>query len=931
MGIHFCRLSNVTAATLLATGLFAQAQQASTIGSSKEPQAPQRITSVEGITEYRLANGFRVLLYPEQSKPVITVNITYLVGSRQESYGETGMAHLLEHLMFKGTPTHRNIPDELSLHGAKVNGSTTTDRTNYYEIFSASNENLEWALGLEADRMVNSFIAKKDLDTEMTVVRNEMENGENSPSRILQERVLETAYIWHNYSHPTIGARSDVENVPIEHLQAFYRTYYQPDNAVLVVAGKIDEAKTLALIEAKFGLIPRPTRTLPTSYTMEPVQDGEREITLHRAGQTQLVTVAYHAPSASHQDAIALDLLTDVMNQEPSGRLYKRLVETKLATGSGASLLGLHDPGMVSFSANLPKDGNLQVAKTALIKVAEGIASEPVTEAELNRVRAESLNSIERALNSADRVGLYLSESIAEGDWRLLFWERDQIKKVTVADLQRVAAKYLVPSNRTVGLFIPEDNPVRAEIPPAPDMTALLKDYKGEAVIAAGEQIDPTPTAIEARTTRTSVGGIKLALLEKKTRSNLVTGVLQFHFGNETALRGRTTAGSLAASLLSTGTQKYNMTQLQDEMTRLKASVNVSGNDTHISISIRVPKENLAAVIRLAAEIMRNPAYPEDQFNQLKQSLTMAVTESSHQPQAVASQAIRRYTSPYKPEDSRYVPTTEEVLSRLRSTTLADVKKFHQDFYGAASGEGAFVGPFDQAELTSMLKEAFGDWKSPIPYKRLTSAYKNIEGTTESFDTPDKANAVIMATGTLNISEFDPDYPALVLGNYMLGGGFLNSRLATRIRQKEGLSYNVGSQLEASAMDKNGTFSFSAICAPQNASKVEKAYQDELTRALGEGFTAEELANAKTGFLQSRQMRFADDGGIANSLMSHLYIDHDLHWDDKFDGEIKSLNSDQIKDAMKRHIDPSKIIMVQAGDFSKVKTEPVRMKGLSGQ
>jgi zinc protease len=920
MGFHSHRLSSVIAAAVLTTSLLGQAQQGSTSGPSKREQAPQRITSVEGITEYRLSNGLRVLLYPEQSKPVITVNITYVVGSRQESYGETGMAHLLEHLMFKGTPTHRNIPDELSLHGAKVNGSTTTDRTNYYEIFSASNENLEWALGLEADRMVNSFIAKKDLDTEMTVVRNEMENGENNPKRILQERVLETAYIWHNYSHPTIGARSDVENVPIERLQAFYRTYYQPDNAVLVVAGKFDEAKTLALIQRNFGQIARPSRSLPIFYTAEPVQDGEREVTLHRVGQQQVITVAYHAPSASHPDAIALDLLTSVMNQEPSGRLYKRLVESKLATGASSGLMGLHDPGLVSFDADLPKEGNLQAAKMALIKVAEGIPAEPITEAELNRVRAESLNGIERALTSADRVGLYLSESIAQGDWRLLFWERDQIKKITVADLQRVAAKYLVPSNRTVGIFIPEENPVRAEIPPVPDTAAMLKDYKGEAAVAAGEQIDPTPTAIESRTKRTSLGGIKLALLEKKTRGDLVTGVLEFHFGNEVALRGRTTAGSLAAALLMTGSQKYNMTQLQDEMTRLKADLNVSGNETHISIRLRVPKENLAAALRLAAEIARNPAYPEDKFNQMKQMLTMAITNSDHQPQSVASKAIRRYTSPYKPEDARYVPTTEELLSRLNSTTLADVKKFHQDFYGIGSGEGAFVGPFGQAELMSVLNKTFGDWKSPVQYQRITAVYKDIQGKSESFATPDKANAVVMAAGTLAISEFDPDYPALVLGNYMLGGGFLNSRFATRIRQNEGLSYNVGSQLDASAMDKNGTFLFSAICAPQNASKVEKAYQDELGHALQDGFTAEELAAAKAGFLQSRQMRFADDGSIANSLMSHLYIDRDLHWDEKFEDAIKSLSSEQIKNAMKRYIDPSKMIVVRAGDFSKVKS-----------
>src|SRR5262245_25056349 len=231
------------------------------------PSGVERITSVEGITEYRFANGLQVLLFPDQSKQTITVNVTYKVGSRHEGYGETGMAHLLEHLVFKGSPKHRNIPQELTEHGSRPNGSTWYDRTNYFETFAATEENLRWALDLESDRMVNSFIAKADLDSEMTVVRNELESGENSPTNVLLQRVMSTAYLWHNYGKSTIGSRSDLENVPIDRLQAFYRTYYQPDNAVLLVAGKFDEPKTLGMIAQYFGAIPKPTRPLPTAYT----------------------------------------------------------------------------------------------------------------------------------------------------------------------------------------------------------------------------------------------------------------------------------------------------------------------------------------------------------------------------------------------------------------------------------------------------------------------------------------------------------------------------------------------------------------------------------------------------------------------------------------------------------------------------------------
>src|ERR1051325_586063 len=299
--------------------------------------AQQRLTSVEGITEYRLTNGLRVLLFPDPSKPTVTVNITYLVGSAHEGYGETGMAHLLEHLQFKGSKGHTNIPQELTEHGARTNASTWLDRTNYFETIQATDANLQWALGLEADRMINSFIAKKDLDSEMTVVRNEFERGENEPPSVLEERVLSTAYLWHNYGHSTIGARSDIENVPIDRLQAFYHRFYQPDNAVLLVAGKFDEPKTLASIQSLFGAIPKPDRPLQRIYTQEPTQDGERSVTLRRTGDTAEILAGYHIPAGSHPDSAPLDLLIHSLVDSPSGRLYPALVEAKKATQIGGS------------------------------------------------------------------------------------------------------------------------------------------------------------------------------------------------------------------------------------------------------------------------------------------------------------------------------------------------------------------------------------------------------------------------------------------------------------------------------------------------------------------------------------------------------------------------------------------------------------------
>ncbi|RTL02369.1 MAG: insulinase family protein, partial [Neisseriaceae bacterium] len=279
------------------------------LGAPAAAAALSPVTQVEGISEYRLANGMRVLLAPDPSKPSTTVNITYLVGSRHENYGETGMAHLLEHLLFKGTPKNPDIDSEFTRRAMMSNATTWFDRTNYFETFPASNANLQWALQMEADRMLHARLRKADLDSEMPVVRNEMEGGENDGFTILLQRMAATAYLWHNYGKDTIGARSDVEHVDIDRLRAFYQRYYQPDNAVLVIAGRFDEARAKQWVVQYFGALPKPARKLPRLYTREPQQDGEREVTLRRAGDTQLLGALYHVPDGAHPDSAALALL----------------------------------------------------------------------------------------------------------------------------------------------------------------------------------------------------------------------------------------------------------------------------------------------------------------------------------------------------------------------------------------------------------------------------------------------------------------------------------------------------------------------------------------------------------------------------------------------------------------------------------------------
>jgi zinc protease len=503
---------------------------------------------VEGICEYRLQNGMRVLLFPDASKPTVTVNLTYLVGSVHENYGETGMAHLLEHLLFKGTPQHADIPAELKKRGVGFNASTSLDRTNYYSSFPANDATLDHVLGLEADRMLNSYVAKKDLDNEMTVVRNELESNENNPGSVLNDRLRSTAYLWHNYGNTTIGARSDVERVPIERLQAFYKTWYQPDNAVLIVAGRFDAATLLSAIDAKFGALNKPARTLPVAHTVEPIQDGEREVTVRRSGDIRITALAYHVPAATHPDTPALVVLGNLLGHAPGGRLHKALVESKLAAFAGAGAGATRDPGTFNVVVAVPKDGDAGKAEAELLKQAEAIASQPVTAQELADAKQRIANGYELAFNDVNAVGMALSEYVAAGDWRLWFVLRDAIDKVTLDDVNRVAKSYLIPSNRTLARFIPTDNAVRAGIAEAPPATSLVEGYTGRAAVEAGEAFDPTPANLAARTETYTIGDrLQVSLLPKKTRGGTVVLNAAFRFGDLESIRRSPPPASPAA------------------------------------------------------------------------------------------------------------------------------------------------------------------------------------------------------------------------------------------------------------------------------------------------------------------------------------------------------------------------------------------------
>ena len=875
------------------------------------PAGLTRGATVEGITEYRLANGLRVVLFADQSKPTATVNITYLVGSRHENYGETGMAHLLEHLIFKGSKNFLRPDAEFTRRGFQNNGSTWLDRTNYFSTFQANDDNLKWAIDWAADAMVNSFISKKDLDSEMTVVRNEFERGENNPTQVMLKRMQSVLYDWHNYGNSTIGARSDIENVAIENLQAFYRRYYQPDNAVLIVAGKIDEAKTLAWIAQAFGKIPKPKRTLPVFWTVEPTHDGERSFAVRRTGEIQLVMVGYRVPSALSPQSLATSIAAEMLGDTPNGRLHQALVATGKASQVFNFNIDTREPGFVLFGAVVKKGEPLEPVAQALIDVVEGSwAKTPAAEAELKRQVQLQRTAYDRALADPQAFGVGLSEYIALGDWRLFFLQRDQLAKLTAGEVDTAARKYFVRDNRVVGSYIPDDGPLRAEIPPAPSAMQLLADYKPSEKGAVSEAFIPTQENIDKRTRVLSFGTLNVALLPKQNRGNTVTVQTQFQWGSPESLTGRVIEGELASAMLSRGTDKMTRQQIADEMTRLQMTGGLTAFQT--------VRENLPDALRLLAHVIRAANFPASEYEQLQRQIVTGLQAQLDNPETISRDALSAHFNTYPTGDPRaYVPLRVRIEA-VPKTSLEAARLFHADFYGTARGEVAVVGDFDGKQIETLVNELFTDYRSKAPYARLEREYREVKPARLVIDTPDKENAFIRARLDFPLRDDDPDAPALLLANDIFGGGAgLSNRVVERLRQRDGLSYGAGTGLSLGSRSRLSSWTVGAIMAPQNVAKAELALREEIERARRDGFTAKELEDAKRGSLQERATNRAQDGIVAGAWAANLDLGRTFAFSKQFEDRMRAVTLEQLNAAFRKYIDPSRITFVIAGDAKK--------------
>lgn len=887
----------------------------------QKAEAPQFIGNIEGVKEYSLTNGMKILLIPDGSQSNMIVNIVYKVGSKDEGYGEKGMAHLLEHMLFKSTKNLGDIKKQLSDKGGAANGTTYYDRTNYFEIFPSNDENLKWAINMEADRMINATILQSDLDKEFSVVRNEFEIGENQPSGVLMDKVFSTAYMWHNYGNSTIGSKEDIERVKANTLRKFYEKYYQPDNAVLLIGGKFDENNALKYVTEYFANLPKPTRELGGTYTVEPPQDGEKTIVLNRAGESKLVAAAYHTAAYADKDYAALAALSEILSANPSGYLYKNLVETQKVSNIWAYSPEVRDPGMMYFNFDVPKDKDLNVTENLVKTELDKIATNNYTQEDLTRAKSKLLKQIADRKNNTIDYTISLTEIIGAGNYKLGFLYRDHVEKLTLADIKNVAQKYFKSNNRTIGLFVPTANEMRvkpSEFLPS-QIASITSGYKGKDLEKEATPFEATIANLKKNLSEgLLLNGMKYGLINKEVKGEKIMATFKLPFGNEKDLAGKNSIANLTAELLKAGTKTKTKEQIQDKLDQLKSSIDTRINGQNLFITIETYKNSYEEVMDVLKDLLSNSTFPQNELTKTVAEYTTTLEGQLKDPQALAQNELQRLAMPYPKESIFYKASLQEEIDDAKKVTREQILNFYTNILGANNGVGTVLGNLDPKIAKTSLENTFGKWNAKSNYTVINPTYFETKKMDKNFLTPDKENAMALGTASFRMDQKSADYPSFLLANEILGsGGFLSARLPMRLREKEGISYGVGSFINIPVSNDVASWGFYALFNPLKRDAVDSAVKDEVSKALKDGFTAEEVATNKKSYSNFQKTMLGMDQTLINLVNKKLQYGISLDEYDAINAKIENLKVEEINTALRKYLTLDHLTSVYAGDFNK--------------
>ncbi len=903
-------------------------------------QAPagfEHVQTLDGIEEYRLeANGLNVLLMPNEGLPVATVMVTYKVGARNEASGTTGATHILEHIMFKGTERFNSkdgsdYSSQMERIGARSNASTWFDRTNYYATMPS--EYVPMTIELEADRMRNLLIQEEDLASEMTVVRNEYERGENSPIRTLIKELFATAYIAHPYSHPTIGWRSDIESTSVEKLRKFYDIYYWPENAVITVIGGFNKAETLKAIATHYGAVPKAPHPIPSVTTIEPEQIGPRRVTINRAGQVGVVMLGYKVAEGNHADWAALSLLQQILGADKTGRLYRALEDKGKASATFTFAPQLHDPSLFIFGAYLTPDATHEEVEAIILQEIESLISGGVDEDELARAKSVIKASTVYGRDGPYAIADQINEAIAMGNWAAYIHLPKAIQSVSADELKEVAAKYFREQSSTTGWFVPEVlNTITTPVEAMP-----TPNYYRDPAIFGPLANEATPDALVAKTTTNSVvdfsshmqramiGEIELIAIDMPI-DNVISFVGSLAAGESLSPDDAPMLSSLTAAMLDKGTTTQDRFQIAEKLDTLGADIGFSSGAQSLNFSGKFLRADAGSVLQVLADQLRNPAFEPEVLENLKSRQKTGLLQAIDNPDYRASALLSRLLYPEK--HINFSTPIDQLVTNLEATTAEDLSAFHKAHYGSRSMKLIFAGDIDFEQLKAAVGNAFEDWTAGSTYPKLDTDQLENRELSERIYIEDKTSIAVRFGFNTQLQRTDDDYLPFMVGNYILGGSF-HSRLMTEVRKNRGLTYDIRSRHQGDILTP-GNWTLSASFAPSTLNEGLKAAREVITHWHTEGVTEEEVKAAIETLTGSYIVGLSTTSSVAGQVHHFLQRGFPPEYIDEYPLRVRQLSTEDVNRAIRQYFDPTQLIEVAAGSLAKPETvaEPTSTKAI---
>jgi len=892
----------------------------------------QSVDKVQGVTETHLANGLTILSKEAHAAPVVYFSVWYKVGSRNEISGQTGLSHILEHMMFKGT---NDLPpgaiDHLFLtNGGEINASTGEDRTEYHELIAA--DRLELAARIEADRMENSKFDPTELAHEMTVVRSELEGDANSPGFDLEANTFTpAAFTSHPYHWPVIGWRTDVEAVSGRRdvIYDYYRKHYMPNNAIVVMVGDFDTKKAVAIVQKQFGIYP--AGILDThNITPEPPQRGERRVTLKRPGTTGEVLVGYHVPETGQPDHYVLDVISQILSGGRSARLYQALVEKGIAQSASGNDSDNKDPYLMVFDGTPSAGVTNNAVETALEAEIAKLQTTPVTAGELARAitqtEATFIYQNDSVSGQANDLGAYAVIGLPH--YRATYLNK--IRAVTAADIQRAAKTYFTADNRTVAYFDPQPVPAGA-IPPPPPVTdnfgsaKPVTDPRQKALLA---NLDKEFNSVSPATT-------KPASAPKPTRIVLPNGmtlIVQENHANKTvALSGFVRAGSafdpdgkygdaqMTAAMLGRGTTTKTALQLALSLESVGASVGIGAGEESASLGGASLSQDFGLTLNTLADELQRSSFPTDQIERLRAQILSGIEDSRQdtggtggagtQAEIAFAQAIYPKGHPY------WDPTLDQSAAAIKSLTRADLTAFYNTYYRPDTTALVVVGDVNTPDVIKQVTAAFGGWPkpaSPAPALRIPDVPVPAKAPAPIvIPLADAPQTSILFGYSGGLTQTSPDYFAAQILNYTLGGDTFGSRLGKSIRDENGLAYSVSSGFEA--RHGAGPFQVFVGANPKNATRAITLLRQILTQEQQYGVTPDEVRLAKLYITGSYPLRLETNAGVAGVLTLAEDYGLGLDFPQRRNALYNAVTVEQVNAAAKKYLHPGTGVLVIAG------------------